>query len=428
MERGKVSTSADGSIVDFDAVCCRVRAALEPVRAHAISLHDESGDLLWLTESSMGPDEHNAVREALEAFALREAPGLFIADLGDSRAAVLLRVADSQRRLAGAIMVIVDSRHAARDARGASRFLTSRLQQAIAAFAATRPGARESAASAKPAPSPRPATPQPSTRASVAAAPVPADIDRLHAALRRTPIALHVQRLVPLVKGSGIKRYEVLLRSPSETAPDSAPGAMLKAAVDNGLGSMLDRRVVTELFGWLMRHPDVWRNHGAMFSVNLTRTALHDEHFLRFVGLCLAKAKLPAGMVAFEVEVPAAVKHAATVAGVANALHKLGCPLILDDFALRTECLGLLRLPGVKFIKLAPAVTAAMRTDKIAQAEITALVQMARVLGMHTVAKRTESASEQQWLTALGVDFVQSHALSPPVAIGSLVAGVPAKK
>jgi EAL domain-containing protein (putative c-di-GMP-specific phosphodiesterase class I) len=45
---------------------------------------------------------------------------------------------------------------------------------------------------------------------------------------------------------------------------------------------------------------------------------------------------------------------------------------------------------------------------------------MARVLGMHTVAKRTENAAEQEWLTALGVDFVQSNSMSPPVAIDSL--------
>ncbi len=34
------------------------------------------------------------------------------------------------------------------------------------------------------------------------------EIDRLHAALRRSPIALHVQRLMPLTKGSQLKRYE----------------------------------------------------------------------------------------------------------------------------------------------------------------------------------------------------------------------------
>jgi EAL domain-containing protein (putative c-di-GMP-specific phosphodiesterase class I) len=62
-----------------------------------------------------------------------------------------------------------------------------------------------------------------------------------------------------------------------------------------------------------------------------------------------------------------------------------------------------------------------MRTDKVSQAAITALVQMARVLGLHTVAKRTESGAEQEWMTALGVDFIQSNALSPPVPIESLV-------
>ncbi len=86
---------------------------------------------------------------------------------------------------------------------------------------------------------------------------VPPEIDRLNAAMRKSPIVLYVQRLVPLSKGSQLKRYEVLLRSGSEEAPNSAPHAMLKAAVENGLGSMIDRRVVTELIGWLVRHPDI---------------------------------------------------------------------------------------------------------------------------------------------------------------------------
>ena len=108
------------------------------------------------------------------------------------------------------------------------------------------------------------------------------------------------------------------------------------------------------------------------------------------------------------------------IAEVAAALHRLGCPMVLDDFALRTECFDLLRLPGVRYIKLAPEITAKMRTDKVSQAAITAVVQMARVLGMHTVAKRTETPAEQEWLTALGVDFVQSNSMSPPAAIESL--------
>jgi EAL domain-containing protein (putative c-di-GMP-specific phosphodiesterase class I) len=247
------------------------------------------------------------------------------------------------------------------------------------------------------------------------------EIDRLHAALRKSPIALHVQRLVPLSKGGQLKRYEVLLRSGSEESPNAAPHALLKAAVDNGLGSMIDRRVLTELISWLIRHPESCVADEVMFSVNLTVTALHDEHFIKFVELCLTKSSLPKATIAFEVDASTALSLADKINEVAVSLHRLGCPLILDDFALRTECFALLRLPGVRYVKLAPDMTAKMRIDKISQAAITGVVQMARVLGMHTVAKRTETAAEQEWLTALGVDFVQSNFISPPVAIDSLL-------
>ena len=556
MEQGKPFSATESPLVDFDAVCQKVRAALEPARAHAVSLHDESGDLLWLSESSMGPDEHNAVREALDSFARGDSPPVLAYDLGDARSAVLLRAVSARRALVGAVMVIMDTRAIKADVGGLTKLLTPKLQRVLADFAGMRPDLEPSAAQApakapgkapaktpapapistkssatsqtarfralaaaapasvkvsaaaagkspasalhgakapaaaapagakasmqsavaakvvaQPAPAgrphggpaanpplrtsvtrestgpeeltladsgripapqarpPRPAAPPPSLPERPAVAPESADrrapeispeIDRLHAALRRSPIALHVQRLVPLAKGSQLKRYEVLLRSKSDDAPNAAPHAMLKAAVDNGLGSMIDRRVITELVGWLVHHPDVWQSNAVMFSVNLTATALHDEHFIKFVGLCLAKSSLPKAMIAFEVDVATAVKLSSRVAEVAASLHRLGCPLVLDDFALRTECFDLLRLPGIRYIKLAPEITAKMRTDKISQASITAVVQMARVLGMHTVAKRTETPAEQEWLTALGVDFVQSHAMSPPAAIETL--------
>jgi EAL domain-containing protein (putative c-di-GMP-specific phosphodiesterase class I) len=126
-------------------------------------------------------------------------------------------------------------------------------------------------------------------------------------------------------------------------------------------------------------------------------------------------------MIGFEIDVPTAISLGDKVAEVAAALDRLGCPLVLDDFGLRTECFDLLRLPAVRYVKLASEITAKMRSDKLSQAAITAVVQMARVLGMHTVAKRTETAAEHEWLTALGVDFVQSNALSPAVSIDSLL-------
>lgn len=553
MEQGKPLMQSESPLVDFDAVCQKVRAAVEPNRTHAVSLHDETGDVLWLSESSMGPDEHNAVREAAEAFSNPAAAPILSFDLGDSKSAVMVRAVNARRAIVGLIMIVMDTRIVAQ---GAPKLMTPKLQRALVQFAGMRPD-RAPAAPPEPPPTParapapapaasrsappktartpsappasaplsvgprtiaaqleqivsrgtvrtptldagtvsRPASyvshvgaarapshssaasaphaasvPHPAsaprvTSASAAASPphnaspgaamsasraarpaaspaapaiavvapaedvlekqpsnkgVPPEIDRLNAAMRKSPIVLHVQRLVPLSKGSELKRYEVLLRSGSEEAPNSAPHAMLKAAVENGLGSMIDRRVVTELIGWLVRHPDTWHANEVMFSVNLTITALHDEHFIKFVELCLAKSALPKGMIAFEIDAPTALTLADKISDVATALHRLGCPLVLDDFALRTECFDLLRLPGVRYVKLASDLTSRMRSDKVSQAAITAVVQMARVLGMHTVAKRTDTAAEQEWLTALGVDFVQSNSISPAVAIDSL--------
>src|ERR1035441_2847480 len=444
MEQGSPFSATEHSLVDFDAVCQKVRAALEPARAHTVSLHDEHGDVLWLSENSLGPDEHNAVHRALEAFSSNSSAPVLAYDLGDSRSAVLLRAVNGRRSMVGAIMMIMDTRAIPQDDRGAIKLMTPKLQRVLIDFADMRPTSeppRETAPAPSSAPfelSPAdsgrvPIAKPPETPPKPVAAPpkspatVNPEIDRLHAALRRSPIALHVQRMVPLTKGSQLKRYEVLLRSKSEDAPNAAPQEMLKAAVDHGLGSMIDRRVVTELIGWLVHHPDVWQTHAVMFSVNLTMTALHDEHFIKFVELCLAKSSLPKAMIGFEVDVPTAVKFAGRVAEVAAALHRLGCPLVLDDFSMRTECFNLLRLPGIRYIKLAPEITNNMRTDKLSQAAITAIVQMARVLGMYTVAKRTDTQAEQEWLTALGVDFIQSNAMSPPAAIDSLSKGQKAK-
>ena len=134
MEQGSPLKLVDGPLVDFDGVCQKVRAALEPARAHAVSLHDARGDLLWLTESSMGPDEHNAVRDSLEGFANERGPPVLTFDLGDARSAVALRTVNARRQMVGLIMVVIDTRAITQDARGVARLITPKLQRALMDF------------------------------------------------------------------------------------------------------------------------------------------------------------------------------------------------------------------------------------------------------------------------------------------------------
>src|SRR5260370_25120114 len=169
MEQGKPISATDNPLVDFDAVCQKVRAAVEPARAHAVSVHDEHGDVLWLSESCMGPDEHNAVREAIEAFSKAGSPPMLVSDLGDSRSAVLLRAVNGRRAMVGAIMIVMDARVVKQDARGALKVMTPKLQRVLADFATMRPNgaappappARAAAASPLPLVNDAPARPAP---------------------------------------------------------------------------------------------------------------------------------------------------------------------------------------------------------------------------------------------------------------------------
>jgi len=164
MERGKPLMQSESPLVDFDAVCQKVRAAVEPNRTHAVSLHDESGDVLWLSESSMGPDEHNAVREAAEAFSNPTAAPILTFDLGDSKSAVMVRAINARRAMVGLIMIVMDTRIVAQ---GAARLMTPKLQRALVQFAGMRPD-RAPAPAPEPPTSPRaPAPASPALRAAV---------------------------------------------------------------------------------------------------------------------------------------------------------------------------------------------------------------------------------------------------------------------
>src|ERR1700682_4294382 len=92
------------------ALGARLRAALLPLRVRSVSLHDAEGDALWLSEGAMGPDEHGAVHHALERFAGRDLDALLTEDLGDGRLAVVLRAENAAAVLAGAALVVVESK------------------------------------------------------------------------------------------------------------------------------------------------------------------------------------------------------------------------------------------------------------------------------------------------------------------------------
>jgi EAL domain-containing protein (putative c-di-GMP-specific phosphodiesterase class I) len=445
--------TSDGGRAQRDAalqvIAQHIATALGAVRLWSLSLHDERADVLWTSDISLGPEEHAAVSAALELGGYEGGSTTRRdSNLGDGRVAITLSVRPSQGAALGVVMIVVD----AKTVNSGSTLLTERLrimEPHIRAFAdwlaadisATQThlralvavpgdfeleleatGARIGAVRPKPksnqAAAPTTATPAPVAKPT----PPPASPRERHIVeLDALPIILYVQQLQPLAEGRRTERFEVLLRTDSEQGRKEAPMSVLQRAADGGVGSFLDRRIVTDLLAWLIANEGAWRTNRKAFTVNLSISALTDRYFLHFLDRCLLKAALPRGMIGFELDAKLWAQQPERVDEFCKVLAALGCNVILDDFSLSVEHAALLGIKGLSMVKLNPSLTKTIRTDKRSQAVAAGIAQMTRLLGVHCCVKAVEAGDNQKLLSALRIDFAQSFEFSTPKPLETLV-------
>ena len=113
-----VTASGDSKAAIGEAL----KQALVGTRLQSISLHDERGDVLWLDEGALGPDEHNLVIEAAAALAAGADKTYVFQVVGDGRVAAFLPSRSPLNDLLGLAMIIADAKFL--DSKGAAKFVT----------------------------------------------------------------------------------------------------------------------------------------------------------------------------------------------------------------------------------------------------------------------------------------------------------------
>jgi EAL domain-containing protein (putative c-di-GMP-specific phosphodiesterase class I) len=227
-------------------------------------------------------------------------------------------------------------------------------------------------------------------------------------------VTLHVQQLLKLRSGGRTRRYEVLLRSRSRPEADSMSDTMAEILASQGETSTIDRYIAGELIVWLGAHRDVWDTDPSSFSVNLAPSTMFDAEFLLWIAQRLAEFEVGPGVIGFELPERAFVENRAAAERFVAQCEKLGCFLVLDDFTLHSEALPSLASSAVRLVKVDAALTTRALREKLAQAMVIGIAQCAKVLGVHCVAKRVDTAMARQWLSAVGIDFAQGFLLEKP--------------
>ena len=363
------------------------------------------------------PSEHEAVRVALESFVGSAAPARVNHPLQRGRTAVLLRAADDTGMFLGFVMVVVEDRWLR--AKGpAAPDLPAPVVRAVREWAVTL----ASAAYAAPALSTGTTSTNLVAPQVVALLEPTAAIDENNSVefrerLQNFAFELHAQHLTPIQTGTRIRRYEVLLRAAGNEQDGVAPEALFAGAAQRALSAVLDRRVVSEVLAWLHGRSEIWSGEPAQFSVNLAAGSFRDEAFMQFLAQSLEESRLPRALIAFELEYEFCRSQMQFMEQLASQLEQAGAGLVIDNFNLCDSSPEMLLLPGVRSVKLDPRLTRDLTNGRAAQARVAAIAQMARIAGVHVVAKRIEQAREQALLQALGVDFIQGFAASVPAPL-----------
>jgi len=247
-------------------------------------------------------------------------------------------------------------------------------------------------------------------------------VSRLTRALDEGQFVLYQQSVAPLQPGAraGV-HFEVLLRLIGEDGRHVPPGAFIPAAERYGLMPQIDRWVVGELFG---RYAELERNARVpleMVSVNLSGTSLNDERTVAFILEQARRHAVPAEKICFELTETAALNNLPVAIEVMRALKREGFSLAIDDFGSGFTSFAYLKSLPVDFIKIDGSYVKGMLDDRIDRAMVTAIRQIAAVIGVRTIAEWVESAALAAELAAIGIDYAQGYGIARPAPLQAVL-------
>jgi Amt family ammonium transporter len=246
-------------------------------------------------------------------------------------------------------------------------------------------------------------------------------VQALHEALAGDRFALFAQPILPLCAEHTEPRFEFLLRMVSENSELLPPEKFLSAAERYQLLPAIDRWVITNALAALAGHAASLKGRAMRFSINVSGASIAAEEFLEFLEGSIAESGLPPEILCFELTETSAVSNLASAEKLMHKLRALGCTFALDDFGTGLSSLAYLRALPVSVLKIDGAFVRDAGTNQRTESMVRAIAQLARTMGMETVAEYVETDDLRTRMAALGVDYGQGFAIGRPVPIDQIL-------
>ena len=246
-------------------------------------------------------------------------------------------------------------------------------------------------------------------------------VQALHEALAADRFALFAQPIVPLNGNHSEPHFEFLLRMVSENSELLPPEKFLSAAERYQLLPAIDRWVIKNALAALAEHSNTLRGRGMRFSMNISGASIASEEFLEFLEGSVRDSGVPPESLCFELTETSAISNLARADRLMQRLRTLGCVFALDDFGTGLSSLVYLKSLPVSVLKIDGAFVRDAGTNPRTESMVRAIAQMARTMGMETVAEYVETDELRTRMAALGVDYGQGFAIGRPVPIDQVL-------
>ncbi len=214
---------------------------------------------------------------------------------------------------------------------------------------------------------------------------------------------------------------EVLLRWSLQRGVPIPPSEFLPLAERHGLMPLVDRWVVEQVVHALAKH-----TLGDMalekISINLSGASMSDAQLPDFIAQAIQTSGIPANRFCFEITESANISERSQAVSLLGALRKLGAQTSLDDFGTGLATFDHLKSLPLDFVKIDGSFIRDILTNRVDQRIVMSTCDVARAMGLKTVAEFVETPAQRNLLAAYGVDFVQGYGISKPVPFNEYLA------
>ncbi len=237
--------------------------------------------------------------------------------------------------------------------------------------------------------------------------------DKMHQALANKEFVVYLQPKY-MLKNEKIAGAEALVRWQKADKSIISPGQFIPLFEKNGFITKLDfymlERVCELLRSWIDDGKPV-----VAISINFSRLHLLNNRFVEDVEDIVNKYSIPKKYIELELTESTIINNEELLQDIFQQFHENGFCLSIDDFGTGYSSLGLLKNLCVDVIKMDKSFFDNNKYEDKAKTVILNVMNMARQLGVHTVAEGVETQGQINFLKEVKCDIVQGYYYAKPM-------------